>query len=452
LTIQKNHGKISGTEIFWGEFMFVSESLGINEKNELTIGGISTVELAKKYGTPLYVMDEDGIRRNCRIYKEAISKYYGGRGLIVYASKAFSSLEMMRIVQSEGLGVDVVSGGELYTALKAGVDSEKICFHGNFKTDEELIMAVENNVGRVVVDNLYELFRLNDFAKEKGKIVNILFRIKPGIEAHTHEFISTGQIDSKFGVALETGEAMDFVKTALELSNVKLVGIHCHIGSQIFELEPFRKAAEVMLSFIGDVLDKFGYKINELNLGGGYGVMYTKEDDPVKYDEYIKKVSEVITELSEKRGIERPFILMEPGRSIVATEGITLYTVGPIKEIPNVRKYVAVDGGMGDNPRYILYGAKYWPIVANRVVSGTEEVVTIAGRCCESGDLLAKDVKLGEVKEGDILAILSTGAYNYSMSSNYNRIPRPAVVMVKNGESRIIVMRETYEDIIRNDL
>lgn len=432
--------------------MFVSKDLSVNEKNHLVIGKNDTVELAKKFGTPLYVIDEDLLRENCRVYKNAMDKYYGGNGLVLYANKAFCTKYTCRVVKEEGLGVDVVSGGELYTAIQADFPMNKVYFHGNNKTVDELTMAVENGVGNVIVDNIYELEKLNEIAKEHGIVQNIMFRIKPGVDAHTHSFIQTGQIDSKFGVALENGEAFEICKTANEMTNVKVNGVHCHIGSQIFEIEPFCKAAEIMMNFVGDLKDKLGMEIEQLNLGGGYGIMYTEHDDPVPYDDYIKHVSEIVKSVAEKRGVKLPFILMEPGRSIIAPAGITLYTVGGIKDIKNVRKYVSVDGGMGDNPRYILYESEYAAVIANNANAPKTEKVTVAGKCCESGDLLLKDAMMPEIHVGDTLAVLATGAYNYSMASNYNRIPRPAVVVVSNGEAKVVVRRESYEDLVRNDL
>ncbi len=431
--------------------MFVSDNLGINEAGHLTIGKNDTVELAKKFGTPLYVMDEELIRSNCRMYKDAMDKHYG-KGMVLYANKAFCSLFTCRIAKEEGLGLDVVSGGELYTALKAEFPAEKICFHGNNKTIAELEMAVENNVGHIVVDNIYELEALEEIAKKAGKTQKIMFRIKPGVDAHTHSFIQTGQIDSKFGVALENGEAFDIIEKAVGLKNVKVTGIHCHIGSQIFDIEPFCKAAEVMMNFIGDLKDNLGLEIEELNLGGGYGIQYTEADDPIAYGEYIKHVAGVVKATAEKRRVKAPFIFMEPGRSIVASAGITLYTVGGVKDIKDVRKYISVDGGMCDNPRYIMYQSEYTAVLANNAAAKRTEKVTIAGKCCESGDILLKDTMMPEVKVGDTLAVLATGAYNYSMSSNYNRIPRPAVVAVSDGEARVVIKRESYEDLLKNDI
>lgn len=432
--------------------MFVSENLSVNEKNHLVIGQNDTVELAKEFGTPLYVIDEDLFRENCRVYKNAMDKYYGGNGLVIYANKAFCSLYSCRIVNEEGLGIDVVSGGELYTAIKANFPMDKVYFHGNNKTTEEMELAVSNRVGHIIVDNVYELDELNEIAKKAGIVQHIMFRIKPGVDAHTHSFIQTGQIDSKFGVALENGEAFEIIEKASKMSNVKVDGVHCHIGSNIFDIEPFCKAAEVMMNFIGDLKDKLGLEIDMLNLGGGYGIRYTEGDDPVPYDEYIQHVSEVVKKMAKKRNVKLPFILMEPGRSIIAPAGITLYTVGGVKDIKNIRKYVSVDGGMGDNPRYILYESKYAAVVANNANAKPAEKVTIAGKCCESGDILLKDVMMPEIKVGDTLAVLATGAYNYSMASNYNRIPRPAVVAVSKGKAGVVIKRESYEDLIRNDI
>lgn len=432
--------------------MYIPKHFGVNDKGHLEIGGCDTVELAKEFGTPLYVMDEGRIRENMRVYKRAIDTLYSGNGLVLYASKAFCAGAIYKIAAQEGFGVDVVSGGELYTALKAGFDASKIYFHGNNKTDEELQMAVDAGVGRIVVDNAYELERLDAICREKGVVSSISFRIKPGIEAHTHEFISTGQIDSKFGVALETNEAFDIVAQAATLSGVKVAGVHCHIGSQIFDLQPFALAADVMLEFMREVKEKLGIVISELNLGGGFGIQYTAADQPVAYDQYIAAVAEVVKKSCAEKGLELPFIVMEPGRSIVGDAGVTLYTVGTVKEIPNIRKYAAVDGGMGDNPRYIMYESLYDGVLANRANDAADDVVTICGKCCESGDILIKDAQMPAMRPGDILAILSTGAYNYSMASNYNRIPRPAVVMVKDGQAKLAVRRETYDDLIRNDV
>ena len=432
--------------------MFHSPNLSINSENHLVIGQHDTVELAKKFGTPLYVLDEDLMRDNCRAYKNAIDTYYDGHGLVLFASKALCTMYTGRLVAEEGLGADVVSGGELYTLYKAGFPMEKVFFHGNNKTPDEIELALNCGVGHIVVDNKYELELLNRIANEKNVNQRILFRIKPGIDAHTHDFVKTGQIDSKFGVALENGEAYEIHKLALSMSNIQIDGVHCHIGSQIFDVEPFCEAAKVMIGFIADLYDKLGIKVNILNLGGGFGIKYTATDDPIALSEYIHKVTNVVKELAQEKGIDLPFLVFEPGRSIVASAGITLYTVGCVKEIENVRTYVSIDGGMCDNPRYILYGSKYTAVLANNASAEPVAPITIAGKCCESGDLIQEHVMMPQIHVGDTLAVLATGAYNYSMSSNYNRIPRPPIVMVSGNEAKIIVKRETYDDLIKNDV
>lgn len=431
--------------------MFVSKNLSVNEKGHLAIGGVDTIELAQNYGTPLYVVDEDLVREHCRRFKDSMEKFYGGAGLVCYASKAFCCKAMCRIIKEEGLGLDVVSGGELYTAASVDFPMEKVCFHGNNKTDDELSLALKHNVGRIIVDNIYELERLDKLAGEVGVKSNIMYRIKPGIDAHTHDFVKTGQIDSKFGFALETGEAFEAVKTAINCKNVELVGLHCHIGSQIFDIDPFVHAAEVMLGFIGKIKKELGYEIKQLNLGGGFGIKYVDSDAPVAYEKYMENVSVKVKEICEKEDIKLPYIIIEPGRSIIAPAGITLYTVGGIKEIPNIRTYVSIDGGMGDNPRYALYKSQYDIEVANRAGESKTETITLAGKCCESGDLIGENMPVQHVEVGDTIAVLATGAYNYSMSSNYNRIPKPATVLVSGGNSKIAIKRETYDDIIRND-
>ncbi|MCC8023387.1 MAG: diaminopimelate decarboxylase [Clostridiales bacterium] len=432
--------------------MLVSDCLDVNTRGHLTIGGCDTVDLAQKYGTPLYVLDENQIRQNCRDYKQSIEENYEGKGLPLYASKALCCKALCRIARDEGMGLDVVSGGELYTALQAGFPMERVYFHGNNKTYDELLMAVENGGGRIVVDNLTELQTLDALCREKGVRAKISFRIKPGIDAHTHSFIRTGQIDSKFGLALETGEAMEAVKQAIACAGVELVGLHCHIGSQIFDINPFILAAQVMVGFMADIRAETGKVIGELNLGGGFGIKYTRDDQPVPYGDYMKQVSAALKEACAEKDIPLPFVLIEPGRSVTGAAGLTLYTVGGVKEIPDVRTYVSVDGGMGDNPRYILYQSEYEVLVANKANQPAQTAVTVAGKCCESGDLIQEHVKLADPEVGDTLAVLSTGAYNYSMASNYNRIPKPAIVAVKDGESRLIVSRETYEDLASNDV
>lgn len=432
--------------------MFVNNCLNINAQGHLTIGGCDTVELAKKYGTPVYVIDEAAVRETCRSYVKSFQNHYDGKGMALYASKALSCMELCRIADQEGMGLDVVSGGELYTAQKAGFPMEKIHFHGNNKTDEELEMALRLGVGKIVVDNLFEMDRLNEMALKFGVIPRISMRIKPGVDAHTHDFIRTGQIDSKFGFALETGEALFAVKHALACENLELTELHCHIGSQIFDIDPFVTAAEIMMDFISEIKAETAHEIKELNLGGGFGIKYAEEDTPVAYDNYMKAVSRAVKAKAAEHALAVPFIFIEPGRSVVGEAGITLYTVGGIKEIPNIRTYVSVDGGMCDNIRYALYQSKYTVITANKADKPADTVVTVAGKCCESGDLVQENTAIAKAQPGDIIAVLSTGAYNYSMASNYNRIPKPPVVMVKDGKSRTVVKRETYEDLIKNDI
>ncbi|MCD7827193.1 MAG: diaminopimelate decarboxylase [Clostridiales bacterium] len=432
--------------------MFVSKCLNVNEKGHLTIGGVDTVDIAGKYGTPVIVYDENAVRDNCRAFVRSIDKYYGGNGRVLYASKAFSCLEMCRICSEENMGLDVVSGGEIYTALKAGFPADRMYFHGNNKSEDELKYALENNVGRIVVDNPEELKALSVIAKDMGKTASIYMRIKPGIDAHTHNFIRTGQIDSKFGFALETGEAMECVKLAAETESINLVGLHCHIGSQIFDIDPFVHAAQVMMKFIADIKSQTGIVISELDLGGGFGIKYTEEDKPAAFGAYMEPVSNAIKASAAENDIPVPFVLIEPGRSIAGAEAVTLYTVGAVKHIPNVRTYVSIDGGMTDNPRYILYQSAYTVLCANKADKPRDSVVTVAGKCCESGDLIQENASIQTVERDDILAVLSTGAYNYSMASNYNRVPRPAVLMVKDGNVRTIINRESYEDMVRNDI
>lgn len=432
--------------------MFISDNLSVNSLGHLTVGGVDTIELAAQYGTPLYVMDEELIRDNIRRFKGSIDKFYDGEGLVCYANKAFCCKEMCRIAMSEGIGLDLVSGGELYTAESVGFPMEKTCFHGNNKTDGELKLALEYGVGRIIVDNISELERLDRFASEMGKTADIMFRVKPGIDAHTHDFVRTGQIDSKFGVALETGEAFETVKLASEMKNINIVGLHCHIGSQIFDIEPFVSAAEVMLGFIAEIKKKLGIEIKQLNLGGGFGIKYLQSDNPEPFEKYMELVSIKVKALCADKGISLPFIIIEPGRSMVANAGVTLYTVGAKKLIPNIRTYVSIDGGMCDNPRYILYKSEYEICAAARAAEPKTETITLAGKCCETGDLIGENMPVQPLEVGDVVAVLATGAYNYSMSSNYNRNPKPPVVMVNGGKSRVVVRGEVFEDVARNDI
>lgn len=432
--------------------MFVSSNLSTNEKGHLTIGGVDALSLAKEYGTPLYVMDEDTIRNACRDFVRSMNEYYDGNGMVTYASKAFSCKEIYRIMKEENMGVDVVSGGELYTALSVGFPAEKIHFHGNNKTYDELELAMKNDVGEIIVDNLEELNTLDEIAGKMGKKAGIMFRIKPGVDAHTHDFVQTGKIDSKFGFAIETGEAFEAVEEALKKENIILKGLHCHIGSQILDVDPFVFTAEVMFRLMLKIRDELKFTVSELNLGGGFGIKYLPEDDAKDYDTFMKSVSAKVKELCKENDYPVPFIVIEPGRAIVANSGTTLYTVGSVKNIPNIKTYVSVNGGMTDNPRYALYQSPYTVAIADRADKDGDTLVTVAGRNCESGDIIQENVYLNSPKAGDTLAVFCTGAYNYSMASNYNRVPRPAVVMIKDGKSRVIVKRETYEDIIKNDI
>ena len=431
---------------------FVMDCLSVNEKGNLQLGGCDLKAIAKEYGTPAYVLGENTIRKNCRAYVDSIKKYYDGNGIAIYASKALSCKYMYNLIAAEGMGADVVSGGEIYTALTAGFPADKLYFHGNNKSVEELEFALKNGIGRIVADNELELTRINEISERLGICANVIIRITPGVDAHTHEFIRTGQIDSKFGATLENGEADEITALASSLKNICLKGYHCHIGSQIFELAPFEHAAEIMMNFIGDMKDKYGVEADELDLGGGFGIKYVDSDTPIDYGEYMRAVSVVVKRVASKRGLKLPFIIVEPGRSIVAEAGLTLYTVGTIKDIPSIRKYVSIDGGMGDNPRYILYQSEYTVLSAENPQAPQNDVITLAGKCCESGDLIGENMKTSEFKTDEIVAVLSTGAYNYSMASNYNRIPRPPVIMVSDGKAKAVVRRETYEDLVRCDL
>lgn len=432
--------------------MFTSAHLGINDKGHLCVDGMDAVALAERFGTPLYVMSEAAVREACALYREVLKRNFGEEALAAYASKALNCKELCRIVMDEGMGLDVVSGGELYTAMSVGFPADRIFFHGNNKTPDELAAAVDYGVGTIVVDNIYELDTLSAIAKANGKEQGILLRIKPGVEAHTHQYIRTGSIDSKFGFALENGEAMVAVKETLQRPFLRLDGVHCHIGSQIFDTEPFCEAARVMLGFMKSVKKTFGAELKKLNLGGGFAIQYTDKDVFSPADVMLNAVADVVKAESAALGLKTPFLVVEPGRSIVGAAGITLYRVGGVKHIEGVRTYVSVDGGMPDNPRYALYGSEYTALIANKADAPADMQVTIAGKCCESGDLIQEHTYIQSCEPGDVMAVLSTGAYNYSMASNYNRIPRPMMVMVKDNEARVIVRRETYEDILRNDI
>lgn len=422
------------------------------DNGHLFIEDCDAVALAKKYGTPLYVMNETLIRNNCKRYTAFIRENFKKGSFPCYASKALSCLEIYRIMNEEKMGVDVVSGGELYTALKADFPADRIFFHGNNKTPDELKMAVECGVGRIIVDNPTELQLLDKIASEAKTKQKIGLRIKPGIEAHTHDYIRTGQIDSKFGFSIENGEALEAVKLAFSLDNIELCQLHCHIGSQIFDTQPFSDAVKVMLDFFVTIHNETDIWISELNLGGGLGARYTDSDSPLEIEEYLTPVAKALHSYCEKLNIPEPEFHIEPGRSIVGEAGTTLYTLGNVKEIKDIRTYISVDGGMTDNIRYALYNAEYTVLNASKNTGAIKENVTIAGKCCESGDLIQEGVSIVEPETGDIIAVLTTGAYNYSMASNYNRIPRPALIMVKDGNSRVVIQRESYADLLNNDI
>jgi len=421
------------------------------ENNQLVIGGVSTVKLAKEYGTPLYVIDEAFVRTKCKRYLKAFKVLEDGNR-VAYAGKAFLTLAMCKLINEEGLCLDVVSGGELYTALKSGFPLEKVYFHGNNKTIEEIELGIKNGVGKFVVDNFFEIEKINEIAKAHNKIQKILLRITPGIEAHTHDYIKTGQIDSKFGFSILNNDTLDAVKRAIEFSNIELIGLHCHIGSQIFDIEPYEDEVEIMLKLISEIKEKFKYEIKELDLGGGFGIHYREGDKPKSIEDFCSSIINKADITAKVLNISLPSLTIEPGRSIIGKAGTTLYTIGSIKEIEDVRKYVAVDGGMTDNIRPALYKAEYECALANKIKDDFIEKVTISGKCCESGDILLSDVSLPKAESGDILAVLSTGAYGYSMSSNYNKIPKAAVVFVKEGKTRLVCKRQTYEDVISNEI
>lgn len=427
-------------------------NLSVNQKGHLEIAGVDTVHLAAKYGTPLYVLDENRMRDNCRVYVSAMKKYFGKASMPLYASKALSFKEIYRIASEENMGIDVVSAGELYTALKAGYPAEKAFFHGNSKNYEEISFAIDNSIGYIVVDNRTELDMVNECAKSRNIVQKILLRLAPGIDSHTHQKISTGRVDSKFGTAIATGQAEELFRHAISLDSIDLCGFHCHIGSQIFECEPFFEAADVMLEFINNVKLKYAFATRIFDIGSGFGCRYTQDDPITDIDSEISALADHIKTKCSELSLEMPAILMEPGRGIVADTCLTLYTVNNVKEITGYKNYVAIDGGMCDNPRYTLYQAKHTPIVANKADKPLDFVCTIAGRCCESGDVIREDTAIQTPAAGDILAVLTTGAYNYSMASNYNRICRPPVVIVKEGTDRLGVRRETFEDLTACDM
>ena len=430
----------------------IYENLSVNSDGHLVFAGYDTLELAKEFGTALYVMDENRIRQRCREYQQAMAAYLPAGSHPLYASKAMSIKRIYQIMREENMGVDVVSPGELYTAVKAGFPMENAYFHGSSKTDQDIRFAMEHKIGFFICDNADELDAIDLEAARQGICQKILLRLAPGIDPHTHEKINTGRVDSKFGVAIETGQAAKLVGMALAKKNIDLWGYHCHVGSQLFDEELFCDTATNMLTFVADMQKQYGHTARVVNLGGGMGVPYTEEQSKIDYAGNIQKIGAHITALCQQLQITPPAILMEPGRSIVADSGITLNSVTGTKEIPGFKNFVGIDGGMTDNPRYTLYQAPYTVYNAGKMNQPADFVCTVAGRCCESGDLIQENVTLPRPVRGDILAVLTTGAYNYSMASNYNRVPRPPVIMIGQNGPYIAVRRETYDDLLLCDL
>ena len=429
----------------------IYDNLSVNSQGHLVFAGYDTLDLAEKFGTALYVMDENRIRQRCREYKTAMAAFLPAGSRPLYASKAMSIKRIYQIMTEENMGVDVVSPGELYTAVKAGFPMEHAYFHGSSKTDADIRFAMEHKVGFFICDNADELDAIDLEAACQGICQKILLRLAPGIDPHTHEKINTGRVDSKFGVAIETGQAAKLVGMALSKKNIDLWGYHCHVGSQLFDEALFCDTATNMLTFVAEMQKQYGHTARVVNLGGGMGVPYTAEQSKIDYAGTIQKIGAHITVLCQQLQITPPAILMEPGRSIVADSGITLYSVTGTKEIPGFKNFVGIDGGMTDNPRYTLYQAPYTVYNAGKMNESPDFVCTVAGRCCESGDLIQENVSLARPVRGDILAVLTTGAYNYSMASNYNRVPRPPVVMIGQNGPYVAVRRETYEDLLLCD-
>ncbi|WP_271006127.1 diaminopimelate decarboxylase [Listeria seeligeri] len=427
-------------------------TVNVNAEGHLEIGGVDTLKLAEKYGTPLYVYEVALIRDRARGFKKTFEEL-GVKAQVAYASKAFSAVAIYQLMAEEGLSLDVVSGGELYTAIKAGFPAERIHFHGNNKSVEEIHMALDYGIGCFVIDNYYEISLLEDILIERNEKASVLIRVTPGIEAHTHDYILTGQDDSKFGFGLTNGQAEAAIKQVLHASAAfDLIGLHCHIGSQIFETTGFKLAARRIMDKLVEWHQTLGFDSKVLNLGGGFGVRYTAEDEPLEPSEYVRQIMEEVRDVANANDIAIPEIWIEPGRSLVGEAGTTLYKVGSRKEVPGIRNYVAVDGGMSDNIRPALYDAHYDAVLAANPEKVPEETVAIAGKCCESGDMLIWDLPLPKSNAGEILAVFCTGAYGYAMASNYNRIPRPPVVFVEDGVDKLVVARETYENLVQNDL
>lgn len=421
--------------------------------DDLYFGGHSCTALAKKYGTPLYLMDEESIRSSCRQYVNAIRESFGKGSMAIYASKAASFKRIYEIVNEEGMGADVVSLGEIYTALKAGFPMERAFFQGNNKTDEDIRLAIKAKVGYFVCDNAEEVEAIDTIAGELGVTQKILLRLTPGIDPHTYAAVATGRVDSKFGTAIETGQAEEITLLALSKKNILLEGFHCHVGSMVFDSSTFMRSAEIMLEFIADMKNMHGYTAKILDLGGGYGVRYVESQPKMSISDNIAQTAQFIEAKCQELGISRPDIIFEPGRSIVANAGMTLYTAGTVKKIPGYKNYVSVDGGMTDNPRYALYQSLYTVVTANKPEPKETIRCDLVGRCCESGDIIQPNIDFpADIQRGDIVAVLTTGAYNYSMASNYNRIPRPPVVMLNGDEDYVAVKRESLDDLVRNDI
>lgn len=429
------------------------ENVAIGENGHLLFAGQDTVLLAEQFKTPLYLMDEDRIRNRCRTYLSAVSEAFGENGKVLYASKAASFKRIYEIMAEEGMGIDVVSSGEICTAQKAGYPLQNAFFHSNNKTDGDISYAIENGIGYFVVDNAEELFAIDRIAGENGVCQQVLLRLTPGIDPHTFAAVSTGKVDSKFGSAIETGQAEEMVRTALSLGNLSLAGFHCHIGSQVFEADVFLKAADIMLEFIAQIKKSLGFVTRILDLGGGFGVRYIESHGTVDIKKNVSEIGAFVKEKAASLDVDLPTIAFEPGRSIVADAGMTLYTAGTVKRIPGFINYVSVDGGMTDNVRFAMYGSPYTLFAANKMNEKRDMLCSVVGRCCESGDILQEKVALPDsVCRGDIIACLTTGAYNYSMASNYNRIPRPPVVMLSGGTAYVAVRRETVEDLVSLDV
>ncbi len=429
-----------------------AHGFGINAAGHLEIAGVDVLALAREFGTPLHVLDEGRLRANCRAYRDTLARAYGLNARPLFASKACCIVATCQIASQEGLGIDVASGGELHTALRAGVPARDLYFHGNNKTTDEIEYGLRAGVGRFVVDNDYEFDLLGTLLARLDTTADILLRLTPGIEPHTHQAIRTGGVDSKFGFGMLDGAAERAVVRASRMERVRLRGLHAHIGSQVLDLEPFRMSAAALVDFAARIRDELDVTVEELNLGGGLGIRYVATDDPPSIAEYVQALAGVVTAKAGEHRLSPPRLSVEPGRSIVGGAGVTLYTVGAVKSIPGVRTYVAVDGGMFENPRPALYGARYEAVAAARSADAATETVAVAGRCCESGDVLIWEARLPPVRSGELLAVFATGAYTYAMASNYNRFPRPAVVLVGDGRARCVVERETYDDLLRKDV